>query len=384
LIFKKDIAFLIIIVAIFGGIITPILSFDFAFATLEEGGDTGDDGGGDSGGGDEPDPEPKPEPEPEPDPDPGSVGDPIPCEENPEAEGCTSEPPIDPCIEDPSLQGCESSGLITPPPRVPEPPDSDCIYDPSLPKCAPTNGKCPEGFNMNEDGQCYPDKPCPPGFARVDNDESGACLSVNPPTPPGDCDPSYPGSCIPRFPPDLDCGDAGVPDNVKVVQPDPHKLDNDKDGVGCENGGGSSGGRGNDNNDDGASTSTNECQGQADCFRGTVTEIVDGDTLDINNVRVRLALVNTPERGDNGYTEAIDFVESVCGVGIKALVDEDDGQKEGSFDRLIGLVYCRDDNINNKKSLNELLLEGGYGDIYGDFCNISEFTSASWAQRYGC
>ena len=42
-----------------------------------------------------------------------------------------------------------------------------------------------------------------------------------------------------------------------------------------------------------------------------MTEIVDGDTLDINNVKVRLALVNTPERGDSGYTEAIDFVESI-------------------------------------------------------------------------
>ena len=30
-------------------------------------------------------------------------------------------------------------------------------------------------------------------------------------------------------------------------------------------------------------------------FRGTVREIVDGDTLDITNVRLRLALVNTPE-----------------------------------------------------------------------------------------
>ena len=40
----------------------------------------------------------------------------------------------------------------------------------------PQSGKCPEGFNMNEDGQCYPDKPCPPGYARADNDESGACL----------------------------------------------------------------------------------------------------------------------------------------------------------------------------------------------------------------
>jgi endonuclease YncB( thermonuclease family) len=48
-------------------------------------------------------------------------------------------------------------------------------------------------------------------------------------------------------------------------------------------------------------------QGQADCFRGIVTEIVDGDTLDINNVRVRLALVNTPGRVENGYTEANRF-----------------------------------------------------------------------------
>lgn len=380
--FQRSIAFLIIFVAIFGGIITPILSVDFAFATPEEGVDTG--------GGDQPDPEPEPEldpdpqPDPDPDPDPGFVGDPDPidpCEENPEAEGCAPEPPVDPCIEDPTTEGCESPGLITPPPRIPEPPDDDCIYDPSLPKCAPIDGKCPEGFNMNEDGQCYPDKPCPPGFARVDNDESGTCLPVNPPTPPGDCDPSYPGSCIPSPPPDLNCGDTRVPDNVKVMQPDPHRLDGDKDGVGCENGGG---GGGNGNNDDRGSTSTNECQGQADCFRGTVTEIVDGDTIDINNVRVRLALINTPERGDSGYTEAIDFVGSVCGVGTKALVDEDDGQKEGSFDRLIGLVYCGDDGINNKKPLNELLLERGYAVIYQDFCNISEFSSASWAQKYGC
>jgi hypothetical protein len=60
LIFKKDIAFLIIFVAIFGGIITPILSYDFAFATPEEG-DTGGGGdGGDNGGGGGEDPESDP------------------------------------------------------------------------------------------------------------------------------------------------------------------------------------------------------------------------------------------------------------------------------------------------------------------------------------
>jgi micrococcal nuclease len=115
-----------------------------------------------------------------------------------------------------------------------------------------------------------------------------------------------------------------------------------------------------------------------------VTEIVDGDTIDINDVRVRLALANTPERGESGYSEAIDFVESVCSVGTGALVDEDDRQKEGSFDRLIGLVYCGDSGINNKESLNELLLERGYAVIDQDFCTTSEVSSAGWAQRYTC
>ena len=86
---------------------------------------------------------------------------------------------------------------------------------------------------MNEDGQCYPDKPCPPGFARVDNDESGACL----PTPPGgdDCNPSYPDSCIKSPPPKLNCPDISFR-NFKVIGSDPHGFDGDKDGVGCENG----------------------------------------------------------------------------------------------------------------------------------------------------
>ena len=284
--------------------------------------------------------------------------DPIdPCEENPEAEGCAPEPPEDPCIEDPTAEECNPGPPICkpcppgqmcpdvcePPDPVPPPTEPPCIEDPSLPECEPL------------------------------------------PPPGGKCHPSY-DKCIPSPPPDLDCGDIFFR-NFKVIGSDPHGFDGDNDGIGCE--GGSRGGGGGlggvyNNDGNGGSTSANECQGQADCFRGTVTEIVDGDTIDINNVRVRLTLVNTPERGESGYTKAIDLVESACGVGTKALVDEDDGQKEGSFDRLIGLVYCGDDGIDNKKSLNELLLEGGYAVIYQDFCNISEFSSATWAQRHGC
>jgi hypothetical protein len=406
LLYHKSIAFFVIlIVGIFGSLLTPVFSLNFAAATSDEGGGNIGGGGdnvesGEGGGGeDEPEPEPEPEPGPEPSPDPGLAPGPEPsedpCVENPNDEGCTPEPPVDPCIGNPTVEGCEPTptplttppaNLVTPLPRVPEAPDDDCLYDPSLPKCAPINGKCPEGFNMNEAGQCYPDKPCPPGYARADNDESGACLLLPPTTPPpgGNCHPSYPDNCIPPPPPNRNCGDPLIPNNVKVVPPDPHRLDRDKDGIGCEGGGGNGGGGGGNGNNGGDSASPTECQGQADCFRGTVTEIVDGDTLDINNVRVRLALVNTPERGQSGYTEAIDFVQSVCGVGTTALVDEDDGQKEGSFERVIGLVYCGNDNINNKKSLNELLLERGYAVIYQDFCGVSEFTSAGWAQSRGC
>jgi hypothetical protein len=32
------------------------------------------------------------------------------------------------------------------------------------------------------------------------------------------CDPSYPEDCIPPLPPDLNCGDSGIPNNVKVVK----------------------------------------------------------------------------------------------------------------------------------------------------------------------
>jgi micrococcal nuclease len=128
---------------------------------------------------------------------------------------------------------------------------------------------------------------------------------------------------------------------------------------------------------------TEGCQGQADCLRGKVTHIVDGDTLDINNIRVRLALVNTPELGEDGYSEAKQLVESVCSIGTEALVDEDDGQKEGSYDRLIGIVYC-DDGENNKVLLNEVLLQNGHAEVFEDFCSESEFSAADWVQKYGC
>lgn len=47
------------------------------------------------------------------------------------------------------------------------------------------------------------------------------------------CDQSYPDFCIPSPPPDLDCKDIKRK-NFRVLPPDPHKFDRDKDGIGCE------------------------------------------------------------------------------------------------------------------------------------------------------
>lgn len=57
---------------------------------------------------------------------------------------------------------------------------------------------------------------------------------VSPAQPPrGNCDASYPAVCIPPKPPDLDCGE--IPHRrFKVLPPDPHGFDRDRDGIGCE------------------------------------------------------------------------------------------------------------------------------------------------------
>ncbi len=58
-----------------------------------------------------------------------------------------------------------------------------------------------------------------------------------PPPPGGNCHASYPDFCIPPPPPDKDCGDFSQK-NFRVLHnvpnPDPHGLDGNKDGRGCE------------------------------------------------------------------------------------------------------------------------------------------------------
>jgi len=111
-------------------------------------------------------------------------------------------------------------------------------------------------------------------------------------------------------------------------------------------------------------------------LEGIVNYVVDGDTLDINDIRIRLALVDTPERGQDGYKEAREFVKNLC-LNKKGEVDIDDGQRRGDrYGREIGVVYC--DGIN----VNKALVENNLTKIYTEYCDISEFKNEKWAKPF--
>jgi uncharacterized repeat protein (TIGR01451 family) len=92
--------------------------------------------------------------------------------------------------------------------------------------------------------------------ANVENDRTGAFTSIRDAPPPGaaagpphqiplnhwvdggNCEPHYPGVCIPPVPPDLDCADLSFREfrvlHDGPITPDPHALDNNFDGIGCQ------------------------------------------------------------------------------------------------------------------------------------------------------
>ena len=124
-----------------------------------------------------------------------------------------------------------------------------------------------------------------------------------------------------------------------------------------------------------------DCEEQI-CTTGTIAQVVDGDTVkflsdDGEEIRIRLSLINSPERTDPGGEEAKVFAESQCSAGSESVFILDRGQKP-SFDREVGLVFC------SETSLNELLVENNHAELDPRFCGRSEFGGLDWALKYGC
>ena len=72
--------------------------------------------------------------------------------------------------------------------------------------------------------------------------------------------------------------------------------------------------------------------------------------------------------GEAGFDNAKNFVTNHC-LHKKGEVDIDDGQRQGSFGREIGVVYCDGMNLNQASMSNNLAV------ILTEFCDVSEFSS---------
>jgi hypothetical protein len=131
-----------------------------------------------------------------------------------------------------------------------------------------------------------------------------------------------------------------------------------------------------------------ECLRLAECVAGIITNVASADIFDISSyafgdLEVQLSLVDAPDLDMPGGVEARNFAESYCPADIEVLVDEDDGLQQPPG-KLLGLLYCGTYNIINKISLNQLLLQSGYGRVDESACGVSEFSTAPWVLQYGC
>jgi micrococcal nuclease len=116
-------------------------------------------------------------------------------------------------------------------------------------------------------------------------------------------------------------------------------------------------------------------------FSGTVSRVIDGDTLDLTTtegepITIRLALIDAPESKESGFDQAKNFLTELC-LNKNAKVDPDNNQGL-TYGRTVAVVYCEGINVN------EAILENDFADIYQDFCDVSEFADTNWAQEHGC
>lgn len=97
----------------------------------------------------------------------------------------------------------------------------------------------------------------------------------------------------------------------------------------------------------------------------TVVAVVDGDTLDATSPagdleRIRLLGIDTPERGECGYTEAADRLQQLAGPGTAITVVGDDSQAERDvYDRLLAYL-----ELGDGTDIGLLLIADGHAHEY--------------------
>lgn len=155
---------------------------------------------------------------------------------------------------------------------------------------------------------------------------------------------------------DRDCGDfpsQAAAQNFFLAnggpQNDPHRLDDEGDGIACESNPCPCIGRGNPGGETTGNTNNQNSNPGPKLYRetGNVTKVVDGDTLKVRIrggriVSVRMLGINTPERGRCGYGEATDNLRRLAPVGSTVdLVSDRTQAAKDRYGRLLRYVAKR-------------------------------------------
>ncbi len=108
---------------------------------------------------------------------------------------------------------------------------------------------------------------------------------------------------------------------------------------------------------------------------GTVSNIVDGDTVDVTSVgRIRLADIDCPELNESGYAAASQHISSL--IHQKTVyVDIDDITGKDPYDRWVAVIYVYY-NDTHLKNVNKAMLVAGHA-VINNFTN-NEFDPYSW------
>ena len=119
-----------------------------------------------------------------------------------------------------------------------------------------------------------------------------------------------------------------------------------------------------------------------DAVQGTITRIIDGDTLVFDGDTYRLSLIDTPERGEDGYSEATNALKELCPSGSTAYMEADSIRGTDRYDRYLGAVWCEGNNYDT--TAGEYLFDNGLlKKFYTGFCDDTEAATAQWAEESG-
>lgn len=106
----------------------------------------------------------------------------------------------------------------------------------------------------------------------------------------------------------------------------------------------------------------------------TVDRVIDGDTFDtVEEGRVRLADIDTPDVGEPGAKAATEFLTDLI-LGREVHLDIDDVYEIDRYGRLVAVTYVRH-NATHLLNVNKALLEADLAVVW-DFPN--EFDPAEW------